>query len=632
MLSIGGATYFIMLAVVMVYICMVLIGRRHWSSQEDGNSLASHYLARAIALLAVAIGVTQLVNNRNALRADISSEHLSTLSEDTLAVLEKLRNDPDAKTIYIDAYVSPQVPTDYTAVKLNLLSTLAELQSLSGNKVRVNKHEIENFSPEAVLAEQTYNITPRDVVVTNGRERTRESIFLGAAITSGLGKVVVPFFDKGIPVEYELVRSISTVIQDKTLKLGIIDTGLPFLNPSGDRANEWPLITELRQQYDIDDRPIDLTQPLKGDYDVLLAVHPSMLGPEQMDHLVDAVRSGIPIAILEDPMPFVYPQDIAGTAEPRMQGGMMGMFGGGQPIPKGDINQLWRLLGVDVTPTEVVWQDYNPESSLETDADPQWIFIDHGNGAKEPFNSEDIITAGLNQVLLIYPGSITKAEGSKLDFQQLLVTGSGNAGVVDAAALRRQMPNTQVFSRQLTKSSYIVAAHVQGTVTDDDLLLAGVAAAKDEPKKDAAGEPASAGGDEDDEKPEEADDAKDDDIDTSEIKKRELNAVIVNDIDWIIPAFFAIRQSGDEVVLPATQNVTFILNIIDSLAGEIDSLAFASGPARTVRSQKSTKPPRSTATRLATKKRPSSRKSKKKPPTLRSDSRKPWPQWTKSPA
>jgi ABC-2 type transport system permease protein len=451
-----------------------------------------------------------------------------------------------------------------------LLSTLAELQSLSGNKVRVNKHEIENFSPEAVLAEQTYNITPRDVVVTNGRERSRESIFLGAAVTSGLGKVVVPFFDKGIPVEYELVRSISTVTQDKVLKLGIIDTGLPFLNPSGDRASEWPLITELRQQYDIDDRPIDLTQPLKGDYDVLLAVQPSMLGPEQLDHLVDAVRSGIPIAILEDPMPFVYPQDIAGTAEPRMQGGMMGMFGGGQPIPKGDISQLWRLLGVDVTPTEVVWQDYNPEASLETDADPQWIFIDHGNGAKEPFNSEDIITSGLNQVLLIYPGSVTKAEGSKLDFQQLLVTGSGNAGVVDAAALRRQVPNTQVFSRQLTKSSYIVAAHVHGTVTDDDLLLAGVAAARGEPKKDTEGEPpvsekAGAGGDKDDEKTK---DAKDDDIDTSEIKKREINAVIVNDIDWIIPAFFAIRQSGDEVVLPATQNVTFILNIIDSLAGD----------------------------------------------------------------
>lgn len=558
--SLGGATYFIMLAVVMIYICLVLIGRRHWASQEEGNSQVGHYVARALALLAIAIGVTQLANNRNWLRADVSSEQLSSLSDDTLELLAQLRDDPDAKTIYIDAYVSPQVPTEYASVKLNLLSTLAELQALSGNKVRVIKHEIENYGPEAVLAEQTYNITPRDVMVTSGRERTQEAIFLAAAITSGLGKVVVPFFDKGIPVEYELVRSISTVTQEKTYKLGIIDTGIPFLAPMADRDREWPLITELRKQYDVDDRPVDLTQPLKGDYDVLLAIQPSMLGPEQMDHLVDAVRNGTPIAILEDPMPYFYPQDVAGTAEPRMQPnmGMMGMFGGGGTIPKGDINLLWNVLGVKVDPTQVVWQDYLPEKNLTPFADQQWVFIDHGNGAAEPFNSENIITSGLNQLLLVYPGSITKAEGSKLNFDQLVVTGSGNAGTVDAAALRRQARNAQVFSRQLTRNSYILAAQISGTVTDDDLLLAGVAA-----PKDTADEPASEDGDD-----QASDNAADDDIDTSEIKERKISAVVVNDIDWVIPDFFSIRQAGDTELLPATQNVTFILNIIDALVGD----------------------------------------------------------------
>jgi ABC-2 type transport system permease protein len=574
-ISFGGATYFIMLAVVMLYICMVLIGRRHWASQEEGNSQLGHYFARALALLAVAIGVTQLVNNRNWLRADISSEQLSSLSDDTLALLTKLRDDPDAKTIYIDAYVSPQVPTEYTSVKLNLLSTLAELQALSGDKVRVTKHEIENYGPEAVLAEQTYNITPREVTVTNGRERTQEAVFLAAAITSGLGKVVIPFFDKGVPVEYELVRSISTVTQEKTYKVGIIDTGIPFLNPQADREREWPLITELRKQYDVEDRAIDLTQPLKGEYDVLLAIQPSMLGPEQMDHLVDAVREGTPVAILEDPFPYFYPQDVAGTAEPRMQPGMgmMGMFGGGGTIPKGDINQLWTVLGVKVNPTQVVWQDYLPEKNLTPYADPQWVFIDGGNGAKEPFNTENIITSGLNQLLLIYPGSVTKADDSKLKFEQLVVTGSGNSGTVDAAALRRQARNAQVYSRQLTKNSYILAAQVSGTVTDDDLLLAGVAAPKDEKKKEAGETPTSEGAVADDEENEANDkDAKpqtaDDDIDTSEVKERKISAVIVNDIDWVIPDFFTIRQAGNAELLPATQNVTFILNIIDTLAGD----------------------------------------------------------------
>ena len=48
----------------------------------------------------------------------------------------------------------------------------------------------------------------------------------------------------------------------------------------------------------------------------------------------------------------------------------------------------------------------------------------------------------------------------------------------------------------------------------------------------------------------------------------QIKAVVVADIDWIIPAFFMIRESGDGQVIPATQNVTFILNIIDALAGD----------------------------------------------------------------
>jgi len=51
-------------------------------------------------------------------------------------------------------------------------------------------------------------------------------------------------------------------------------------------------------------------------------------------------------------------------------------------------------------------------------------------------------------------------------------------------------------------------------------------------------------------------------------EQAEINAIVVSDIDWILPDFFAIRNSGGADFLPATQNVTFILNIIDALAGD----------------------------------------------------------------
>ncbi|MCA9229769.1 MAG: Gldg family protein [Planctomycetales bacterium] len=552
-ISLGGVTYFVMIAAVMIYLSMILIGKRHWQARENGGALLGHYFIRTVALLCLAVGVTEIVQSRNSLRADISSEQLSSLSKDTLAILRELRNNPDSKTIKIDAYVSPQVPTEYTATKLNFLSTLAELQALSGGKVVVTKHEIENHGAEAVLAETTYGITPQEVLITKGRERSQEEFFLAAAITSGLGKVVIPFLDKGVPVEYELVRSIATVSQEKSYKVGIVDTGMPFLNPSSDHQREWPLITELRKQYEVDDEPVNPSQPIKDSYDVLLVVQPSMLGPQEMDHLVDAVRGGTPVALLEDTHPHFFPQDVAATAEPRQQPGMMGMFGGGGPIPKGDINQLWRMLGVEMEPSEVVWQEYSPEQTVRAMADLQWIFVDPGNGAQEPLNTTSPITSGMNQLLLLYPGSLVKAEDSKLEFEQLAVTGSDNSGTIPAGALRRGQPSNSAFGRIRTTNSYILAAHIHGTLTEEDLLLSG-AASLDDKLEDAA----------DDAENAEEDAA----VASAEEKLANINAVVVTDIDWVLPDFFAIRASGDGDFLPATQNVTFILNIIDALAGD----------------------------------------------------------------
>lgn len=552
-ISLGGVTYFVAIAAVMVYLSMVLIGRRHWQARDEGSSLGWHYFTRTIALLCLAVGVTQIVQNRNSLRADISTEKLSTLSSDTLDLLKELRQDENSKTIKIDAYVSPQVPTEYVATKMNFLSTLAELQALSGGKVQAATHVIENYGEEAVLAERTYGITPREVVITNGRERSQEEFFLAAAITSGLGKVVIPFLDKGIPVEYELVRSIATVRQDKNLRLGILDTGIRGLTPSSDRDSEWPLIAELRKQYDIEDRPVDPTQPINVEkYDVLLAVQPSMLGPQEMDHFVDAVRAGLPTAILEDPLPVAYPPPTVGTADPKRSPGMGGMFGGGQPQPKGDIEQLWKTLGIKMDPVDVVWQEYLPEQTVRSEADRQWIFVDEGNGAQDPLNSDNSISSGINQLLFLYPGAVTQDEDSKLSFSQLAVTGSDNSGTINAALVRRQQQTQEFFGHVRSSKSYILAAQIEGEYVGEDSVL----------DKALTGETT-------DDEESTAPSTEDDDPETTASEDASpMKAVVVTDIDWIIPAFFFIRESGDGQVIPATQNVTFILNIIDSLAGD----------------------------------------------------------------
>lgn len=401
---------------------------------------------------------------------------------------------------------------------------------------------------------------------------------MGVAFTSGPAKVVIPFLHRGIPVEYELVRSIHTVLKAERLKLGVVDTGLSFVNPSSDHEREWPLLTELRKQYDIEDRPVNPSQAIKDKYDVLLVVQPSMLGPQEMDHLVDAVRGGTPVAILEDPFPQAYPQQIAGTAEPKRS--QMSMFGGAPPERKGDIGQLWKTLGIRLDPMAVVWQDYRRDISVQAEADDQWVFIDDGTDAKEPFNEEDPISSGLNQLLFLYPGYITPDNDSDLEFAPLAVTGSERSGTVDIPMLRRGDRNTRVFNRQITKNDYVVAARIKGKYVDEDSGLSGnlleglmntgsvstnvedATAVEEEEEEEESSEETTEVEDAD------AEDSKDEEKVEKEEDGVELNAVIVSDMDWILPGFFVLRQRGDESFLPATQNVTFILNIIDSLAGD----------------------------------------------------------------
>jgi ABC-2 type transport system permease protein len=558
-ISLSGAAYFLGIAAVALYVCMILIGRRHWVRGQGWQGQALQFAVRSLAAGAVLIAAVAILQNHN-VRVDATSEKLSSLSSETADLLAKL--DPK-RPVHIEAFISPSVPESYLQTRLNLETMLRELQARGGDKVVLRVNPTERFGEEAQRAEKRFGITPRRVVTTTRGAMAEDYIFLGVAMNCGLERVIIPFVDRGIPVEYELVRSICTVTQQKRKRVGVLQTDAQLYGSFNFQAmsssQNWPIIDELEKQYEV--VQVDPASPITDKYDVLLAVQPSSLGQEQMDNFINAVKRGQPTAIFEDPLP-LFARNVPGTNDPkRPPGGMNPMMMQQQPPqPKGNMEPLWSALGVNYTGDRVIWQDYNPIPKLSW-LEPEFVFVGDGSGAKQAF-AKDPISSGLQNLLLPFPGTINKLNVSGLEFTPLLYTGT-KSGTVRTSDVIQQSPFgmgggglNPDRQHEIGSTEYILAAKIHGRLPPSQMMADDKAPAAKPAEKPAQKAPAA--------KPE----AK------AEQKKAEgpmINVVFVADIDMLHGEFFRLREMGsvpESGVLLDFDNVTFVLNTLDELASD----------------------------------------------------------------
>lgn len=529
--SLSSLLYFLASAVALLYLNTLLLGRRHWEGGEAGRRHWFHAIVRAGSVITAMVGLSVL-SGQTGLRADMTAERVHTLSSESIALIRQI---PADKPVYIQAFISPEVPRDFVQTKDELIGLLKEYSARGGGRVRLNLVQPELYSDAARDAEKRFGISPRTVMSREEGKQSTDEIFLGLAFSSGLEEVVIPFFDRGLPVEYELTRSIRVVSRSSRKKVGILGTDARLMGGFDMRSMgqnpEWSIVTELKKQYDVSSVSPDSELPT--DLDVLLVAQPSALTQPQIDKLTSYVKGGGPTLLLVDPLPAENPQ--ISPEIPRQSPG--GPFGGGPPPePKGNLTPLLELLNVDWPTTEIVWNPYNPLQE-RPNLPPEFVWIGKGSGAEDPFNQDDIVTSGLQQVVGIFAGVLRQRGGPGPEFTPLLRTSDSGGTIGFSQAIRPGMmggfgginPNRRHFA---TGIAYTLAARIQGEPARN--------ATPPDPEKKAEAKP--------------------------EPKPAPIHAIVIADLDLISEEFFEIRRQKPENL--QLDNVTFVLNCVDVLAGD----------------------------------------------------------------
>lgn len=534
LIPLTSLTYFVSLTAFLLYLNVVFISKRHWSGGKEGPKMWIQYVVRSVSVAVALISVNVLVVKMSEafpLNLDLTTEKLFTLSRSTRELIGKITSE---RPVTIQAFISADVPREQVAIQRRLKGLLRQYDREGGARLDVRFVDVAPFTPEAEEA-RLLGVQSMQVATDEDGRRGVQEVFMGVVVSSPVDEVVVPVFEAGTSIEYELTRSIRTVANEKRLTVGILTTDARVAG-GFDMSNfrqlpEWRIQTELKKQYKVEQVPADSPIDEKK-YDVLVAVMPSSLSPMQLPNLVDYVKKGRPTLIFDDPMPvFEGPATHAPRTPKPRPGGMGGMFGGGQqqPEPKAEDGKLTSLLKV----LEIAWDNGEvvfdiAGKSLHPEfgevISPELVFVTTKSGNKGAIHPTSPATSGLQEILTFFPGNIRQRQGSELKFDALLRS-STKAGVHAWEDITRQSGNpfggggidiNPNPPRQLTNEAYTLAAHITG--------------------KESKGH-------------------------------KGLNVIFVSDADLISNQLFALEASQQ---LPNLRidNVKFVLNCVDVLAGE----------------------------------------------------------------
>ena len=377
-----------------------------------------------------AISICQ--NIANGLKLDVTDQKLYTLSDGTKAILAKLNQPIKLKLYYAEtaAMKGPDQIRYFNNYYQFVKSLLEEYAAAANGMIDLQVIDPRPFSDDEAQALR-YGLKRFPIT-------EEESFFFGLALQTQFGvEKVIPFFspDRQNFVEYDISYLIDTAITRQKRKIGILSS-LPVMGEDvtgymaqmmrmqGQRPKPaWTFVEQLRQQYEVKKVAIDVNEIT--DVDILLVIHPKNLSERTLFAIDQFILKGGRTIICVDPYSFADRPD------------HRAMQMGAPSSQSSQLNQLLRTWGLEMPEntfagdralalTASIAKNHRPEKIIGFLALTQ-----------DCFNSDNVITADLNRVRVLFAGVLRKAVIADSNDQQskaqikrtplLMTTARGNS-------------------------------------------------------------------------------------------------------------------------------------------------------------------------------------------------------------
>jgi ABC-type uncharacterized transport system involved in gliding motility auxiliary subunit len=431
---------------------------------SNGVNRTIRAIIGAILVLVITFSAISVCQNvGKALKVDITGQRLYTLSEGTKAILAKLHQPIKARLYYAKtaALKGPDQIQYFNNYYQFVKALLEEYVAASGGMVELEVIDPRPFSDDEVQALQ-YGLTRFAIT-------QEESFFFGLVVQTEFGvDKAIPFFspDRENFVEYDISYLIDSAITRQKKRVGIISS-LPVMGDDvsgymaemmmrqGQRPRPaWTFVEQLQRKYEVKEVATDVNDI--EDVDILLVIHPKELPKETLFAIDQYVLKGGKMIVCVDPYCFAD-RPIGMTMQMAMQYSQ-----------SSELNELLSTWGIEM-PANTLAGDRALAmlATIARDQRPEKV-IGYLRLMPPCFNKDNVITAELNQVNILFAGVLREVEDSNAvksgtEIQRiplLMTTDRGNSWSVSSPFELMMLDPSNLMSKFIDGSKPVMMGYL----------------------------------------------------------------------------------------------------------------------------------------------------------------------------